>query len=561
MARLRKRMFGSGAVVAVVVLVVAACGGGDPTATPRPTATTQPVATEAPKAAPDFPNARFGGTLKFATGGDPPSWDGLRESTGQTHDPLMPNYDQLVMFDPNNLDEIVGQVAESWTVSDDGLRWIFTIRRGITFSNGNPLTAQDVAFTYDLIQNPPEDIPSPWIGNLARVGDITTPDDYTLSLTLTSVDASLLASLAAGPLLIHDKEFVEAEGRERVAQWPPMGSGPFMGEPDGFNRGVSVELVRRGDYWVEGRPYMDSIKVFIVPDRGTTFANFLTGQLNFGLALNPSEASEARSTLGNRVTLQETSSDVWWSIAMNIRNAPFNDIRVREAVALGLDKHGYIEAVNQGLGVVAGYIPPGTGFDLSESELLKISGYSPDRAANIARAKELLADAGFPNGFETTFLVRNIGVYVDSNVFMQANMADIGITGDLELQDSAQFFDSLFNTDEPRWSLAARAHRTPFPDPNGAYVAFHLCGGGRNLTGLCDNTLEELFAAQNLVATDPAKRKQLVQEMESYALGLYHEPVAAYNQAIYAKYSFVTNHTFPVFYKTNRQFRDMWLEE
>ena len=243
MARLRKRIFGIGAVLAVVVLVVAACGGGDPTATPRPTATTRPAATPestataAPQAAPDFPNARLGGTLKLATGGDPPTWDGLRESTGQTHDPLMPNYDQLVMFDPNNLDEIVGQVAESWTVSDDGLRWLFTIRRGITFSNGNPLTAQDVAFTYDLIQNPPEDIPSPWIGNLGRVGDITTPDDYTLSLTLTSVDASLLASLAAGPLLIHDKEFVEAEGRARVAQWPPMGSGPFMGLPDGFNRG------------------------------------------------------------------------------------------------------------------------------------------------------------------------------------------------------------------------------------------------------------------------------------------------------------------------------------
>jgi len=566
MTRLRSKLLASLTIFGIVALIVSACGGGDPTATSAPTATLAPkplapapTPTPEPSAAPNFPEAKRGGTLRTAVGGNAPSWDLLRENTGFAYDPAQPAYDSLVINNPSNLSEIVGQVAESWTLGSDGLTWTFAIRKGITFVNGNTMTAQDVKWTYDAILNPPEGVKSPWSANLASIGSITTPDDYTLVIQQSETDASLLAAFAAG-IVIYDKEFVEAEGRDRMTKWPPMGSGPFTSEAGDLSVDVSVELSRRSDYWIEGRPYLDGIEVFVIPDRGTSFANFLTGSLNFGLSLRPDEADEARSTRGDGVTLVETAIDVWWSIAMNLSQPPFDDIRVREAVALAIDKRGYITAVSSGLGTISGFIAPNTGFDLPLDQLMRISGYSEDREANLVKARQLLADAGFANGIETTLLVRNIGVYVDSNVFMQAQLADIGINANLDLQDSAQYF-GLINAENPTWTITARAHRTPLNDPNGSYAAYHLCGGGLNLTGLCDDEVQRLFAAQNAVATDPAARRQAAWDLENYTLRIFHEPVMQYNQAIYAKHSSIKNHTFPVFYKSNRQFRDVWIDK
>ncbi|MCL0102011.1 ABC transporter substrate-binding protein [Dehalococcoidia bacterium] len=551
MGQFRAKLSAAVTIIGILALVVSACGSSD--------SGTSGSSPGKPGAVPDFTNAVRGGVLKTAVGGDAPSWDLLRENTGYAYDPAQPAYDSLVVNNPSNLSEVVGQVAESWEVGDDGLTWTFKIREGITFVNGNAMTAHDVKWTYDAVRNPPEGVRSPWKSVLASIGSITVPDDHTLVVQQQEPDASLLAAFAAG-IVIYDKEFVEAEGRERTTEWPPMGSGPFMSEKASLSVGVSVELSRRSDYWVDGRPYLDGIEVFIIPDRGTAFANFLTGSLNFGLSLKPDQADEAKSTLGDKVTLQETATDIWWSAAMNITQAPFNDIRVREAVAFALDKRGYIKAVASGLGKVSGFIAPDTGFDLPMEQLMEISGYGEDREGNLKRARQLLTDAGYGGGFKTTLLVRNVGSYLDSNVFMQAQLAEIGIDAEMDLQDSAQYYD-LINAANPTWAISARAHRTPLNDPNGAYSSYQLCGGGLNLTKLCDDEVQRLYAIQNAAAGDPAARRQAVWELENYTLRIFNEPVMQYSQAIYAKHSSVRNHTFPVFYKSNRQFRDVWIDE
>ena len=140
---------------------------------------------------------RSGGELVFAVGGTPPSFDGHRETTFAMLHPVAPHYSTLLRFDPQNYPKIVGDVAESWQVSKDGLTYTFKIRKGIQFHDGSVLTAKDVKATYDKIIFPPEGVVSARQATYGVVNKVETPDVQTVVFRLKHPSASFLANLAS----------------------------------------------------------------------------------------------------------------------------------------------------------------------------------------------------------------------------------------------------------------------------------------------------------------------------------------------------------------------------
>jgi len=580
MKRLRSKLFSMTMLVGIVALVVAACGGGDPTATPRPTAVppaatpvpAQPTATPVPVpptaapepvlgGVPDFPNAKFGGTLIRAKPSEGPGWDGHRERTENTHDIIDPAYDQIVMVDPHDQTAgMVNQLADSWEITGDGLTYIFKIHPGVKFHNGNSLTASDFVFTYeDVIMDPPEGIASRQQGLFSSAKSVHAPDDTTVVVRLSQADAAFLAIIGFGRIHIFDEQFIEAEGRERMQAWPPMGTGPFMGEEGAWTKGVSVEIVRNPNYFVEGRPFLDGMKFFFIPDKGTRIAAFLTGQLNFGVRPNKDETAELKSKLGNDVYIQETSTLTWWDFNMDTKNPPFSDVRVREAVAWALDKQGMILGVRQGYGILGGTIAPGTGWNLPESELLKYAGYSVvSREDSIAKAKALLTEAGFPNGLEADVWTRQHPSYITPATIARAMLDEVGITGGLVFAEQAVYFENQRNLDV--WDIQAAGHRFNGTDPNFMIKEYWLEDAARNVSQWSSAEVDSLFEQQNR-ESDPAKRQLMVTQIERLTLESYANPIQFFSVGQYAWYSFVKNYFTHTAYKANQQFRDVWIDE
>jgi peptide/nickel transport system substrate-binding protein len=194
---------------------------------------------------------RPGGELVFAVGEIPPSFDGHRETTfGMLH-PVAPHYSTLLRFDPQNYPKIVGDVAQSWSFSKDGLTLTVKIRKGIKFHDGTPLTAQDVKATYDKIIFPQEGVASARKALYAMVDKVEAPDDATVVFKLKHIAASFLANLASPWNFIYSAERLKKD--PRWYEKNVMGSGPF----------VFVEHVagshwvgkKNTNYFMSGRPY------------------------------------------------------------------------------------------------------------------------------------------------------------------------------------------------------------------------------------------------------------------------------------------------------------------
>jgi len=244
----------------VTMIMVGACGAP---AADAP-AEEAPAQEEAAQEVENTGDPVDGGTLTFAVGGEPASFDCHREASFTCIHPIAPFYSTLLTFDQWNYPEVIGDVAEEWSVSDDGLTYTFTIREGIQFHDGAPLTAQDVKATYDKIVFPAEDQVSRRKGSYLVVESIEAPDDQTVVFTLQWPSASFLANLASPWNFIYSAD--------KLAEDPfwyesnIVGSGPFKFEE--YTPGAFMNGVKNEDYFVEGRPYLDGFTATFIKSAG-----------------------------------------------------------------------------------------------------------------------------------------------------------------------------------------------------------------------------------------------------------------------------------------------------
>ena len=279
--------------------------------------------------------AKMGGTLTMAMAQepnylDPADWWG--SSDIQMIDQI---FDSLVQFGFDF--KPYPRLAESWTVSADGTVWTFKIRSGVKFHDGHELTSADVKYSYERILDPDtKAVRKASLTNNAKIESISTPDDNTVVFTLKSPNVDGLGVL--GREYIVHKEGVDKWGRADF-KLHPIGTGPFV-----FSEWVPKEklvLVANDDYW-QGRPYIDSLVVRFIPEVGTQLAELESGRIDLiGQFASYDEAERLRSDPSMQV-FQSKGTRIM-TFYFNLDREPFDDVRVRQAVAHAIDKEEVVK--------------------------------------------------------------------------------------------------------------------------------------------------------------------------------------------------------------------------
>ena len=348
------------------------------------------------------------GTLIIAQGTDPASLDAAKATDSPSATVYSHIYETLLELKADG--EIVPSLATNYTVSPDGLTYTFDIRQGVTFHDGTPLTANEVKASIEQFLAPETAAPFRFL--LDRIAAVNVLDTYKVEFQMTSVFAPLANHLT------HSSTAIVKAGIDLDAT--PIGTGPF--EFVSWNRGERVDLKRYEGYWGT-KPGIEGLRFLAVPESTTRMALVETGEAHVAVRVPPQDV--ARLNANPNVTVENVSSVRTIYIYFNHTMAPFTDVRVRQAINYAVDKEEIVEFVLGGAARVSDApISPG------------VFGYTPVGNYNYdpEKAKQLLAEAGFPNGFSTTLYSPNGRYLQDIQVSeaIQSQLALVGIDAQIE---------------------------------------------------------------------------------------------------------------------------------
>jgi peptide/nickel transport system substrate-binding protein len=413
----------------------------------------------------------------------------------------------LVTF-PEESTQIVPGLAESWTISKDGLRYTFKLRKGVTFHDGTPFTAEAVKFSIErqiMPEHPFNKLGKYPFANyfFGTVKAVEVIDPQTVEIVLKEARASFLAVLTAGAASIVSPTAVRKWGADYVLH--PVGTGPFKFVQ--WDSGQKVVLERNPSYWRFPVKLERVIYRSIVEDQAR-LTELLTGSLDLIVGVPPDFVGQlekdARLTL-----LKQVGAHVWY-LGINNQKKPFEDKRVRQALNYAVNKEAIVRDVLKGTGAAsAGPVLPGT---WGADPTIKPFAYDP------ARAKKLLAEAGYPNGFSTTLWTPESGSGMQSSVAMstviQSNLKAVGINVTLQTMEWGAFLAKLRTKEQELFALSWMAGNE---DPDMVmYPLLHSTQwtpGGPN-RALYKNPKFDDLLHQARTSTDQAKRAELYREAQ-----------------------------------------------
>jgi peptide/nickel transport system substrate-binding protein len=368
-----------------------------------------------------------GGTLHVAFQNEWESLDPHVTSSYSSYQILNNVLEGLTYYD-NNLNHIPW-LAESWERSDDGKTWTLHLRHGVMFSNGREMTAEDVKWTWDRFI-----APETGSGNAGRVGppgtQIEVIDDYTVAVTHPEPFGIFPQSIGFDKSSgIVAKESLEDDGTISV----PIGTGPFkITEVEGTTRLV---LERNEYYWQDGYPCLDEIVIEPIPDDTVRETALRGGEVDWVLAIAPQNFSGLEEDPNIVVdTAPQLSYDY---IGINVTREPFSDVRVRQAIAFALDRQQLCEAGFFGLcETIQGPVASGSPWDFN---------YEP-YPRDVEKAKQLLADAGYPEGFEMELMpTTQYGETVRAAQVLQQQLAEVGIDASINALEWSEWLEKEGN--------------------------------------------------------------------------------------------------------------------
>jgi len=484
-----------------------------PTAAPAAKPTEAPKPAEAAKPAAETP--RRGGELQFVVSAEPPSFDGHKETTFAVIHPVSPHYSLLLKFDPDNYPKVVGDLAESWTISPDNLTYTFKLRSGVKFHDGSTMTSADVKASYDRIIAPPEGVTSARRQSYGAIGSIETPDPQTVVFKLKYASPAMLSLFASPWNYIYSAAALEKDPKSPEKNI--LGTGPF----------TFVEYVP-GSHWVgkrfdgyfeQGKPYLDTYRALFIRETATQEAAVRGERAHVEFrGFTPQARDQIVQALGNKVVVQEGPwiGDLFATI--NVNKEPFSDVRVRRALSLAVDRWQGAQT----LGAIAfpklvgGLVRPGGPFAMPDSELVKIAGFSKEGDAAKAQARALLREAGVPDGFAFVFKNRDIPApYEPVGVFLIDQWRKIGLNVTQQVLETTSYFNDI-RSGNFDVMIDFQADYMDEPDLHlGKFISFDK--NSSNYARYTDRTLDDLYDKQTR-ESDPEKRKQLVWEFERRVL-------------------------------------------
>jgi peptide/nickel transport system substrate-binding protein len=499
---------------------------------------------------------RYGGVLRIALAADPPSLDMHQEQTFAVAQPMGAIYNTLIQFDPHDHTKIVGDLAKSWTVSDDYLTYTFTIHQGVKFHDGSELTAADVKASWDKILSPPQGAISPRSMYYKMVKSIEAPDRDTVIFRLHHPSASFLPVLARPDTFIYAKKYLDQDLNYYKQQ--TVGTGPF--KLKNYVRGSHIEMERNPDYWKKGLPYLDGITYYIIKDTSGRAKAIRGGRVDAELRfLPPLEVEAIKAQMGDKVVVQAPQNLGNFGVTINIDKKPFDDERVRKALSLGIDRYDALTTLRPitTFDAVGGMMPPGTPWALNEEELHAFPGFGRDYEANLKEAKRLLAEAGYPNGFKTVLTNRNIKLpYIDLGVYVISAWKRIGVEAEHRLEESTTWSKTRVTRD---FELLIDPYGGVTGDPDELLVRF-TTGASGNHGRFSDPVVDALFQ-QQAQEMNEQKRIQLVKQIDKRLLEKVWRIQTLWTNRMEVRLARIHNYEAHPSHWANRRFEDVWMSQ
>ena len=402
-------------------------------------------------------------------------------------------YNRLVRLD-NNL-VVVPDLAESWDIPNN-LTYVFHLRKGVKFHNGREMTADDVQYSLQRVLDPKT--ASPGASYISLIKTIDVVDRYTVRLNLSAPLASLLDGLTSNNLSIVAKEVVSANGN---LQKVDGGTGPFMLQD--WVADNSMTLVKNPSYFEKGVPYLDKVIFRVIPEQASLLAGVKSGDLDMA-TINDGAVIRQASADSSVVVMSKPGLNVR-TFSFNVTHKPFDDVRVRQALSLAMDRSEILSIAEFGMGQPTGPVPvAATQWALPVSSL-------PFATPDIAKAKQLLADAGFPNGF--TFKITCSSTYegglAEAQV-VQNELTKIGVNAQLDVVEWGVYIDKWVKRDFD--SMIELRGGSGEPD-RFLYRTFYSTGSVNNF--LFKNADVDKLLDQGRIQTKPADRKTTYNQLQT----------------------------------------------
>lgn len=419
----------------------------------------QPTNEEQQNNEPTDEENKYGGTLVSALAGDLLTFNPATALDDNMLSVAKNVFNKLVQVDYNN--NVIPDLAHDWKISEDGLEYVFYLTEGVKFHDGEELTAEDVKWTYDqVIENK-----SPMVASFTGLKEIIAEDEYTVKFVFNEVNASFLSELTRFGNYVLPKHYYEQFAWEASTQNLPVGTGPFKLVE--YKKGVGVTLEAYEDYF-KGKPYLDRIVYQIIADPNTMLQAFLNGEIDVmdTLTLANSEVPSLEKNKNANVALTN-GLGIRIYMPINLGAEPWNNLKVRQAIALGLDRDEVVEKALFGIGKRAeGFFIPSYGWAYNDKDIM------PER--NIEKAKQLLDEAGYKED-ENGIRLKASLIYFQGDMFdktakvVQANLKELGINIVLDQLEMGSWMQKCVQDKNYDFALIAGSQ---MPDPSNTEMRF-----------------------------------------------------------------------------------------
>ena len=541
--------------LSALLLVVAVACGSSATATPRPVVTSTPGSAAEPTAtvAAVVPTAetspvagaegywkafldqgKYGGILIEGHTYEADHWSPWVGCCNRSIYVARNPFNALVMRDPTDQVTIVGDLATSWVWAEDGNSVNFHLAENATWFDGQPVTAEDVVFSLDEMSDLTK--VRPRTRNLAPYyssSEAIDPNTVKLNTSFPN-PAALIPFLTVDFMVIHPKHILADKPGDPADFFTDpeniVGSGAFMYK--GRELGSSMELEKNPNYFKEGLPFLDGIKVFILSDKARLAAALEVGQVDFtpGGGWTQNQLNDLIAALEGKGVVPITPVDnIFRWIQFNFNNAPTSDPRVRRALYIAMDSKELVEIARLGVGGLATPFFPNTWMSASDEEVSEWIGFryvdeetgelyigNPigvpglvQDPADLQLARDLLAEAGFPDGITLDY--HGATNFQEEAVIVQQQWKRIGVELNMKITDLTTGVNVEQSGEYTH--ILGLAHGTNIIDPDDVFIGAYNPGGPRNALKYEDPRITEIFERQKS-ETDQVKRRAIIKEAE-----------------------------------------------
>jgi peptide/nickel transport system substrate-binding protein len=420
---MKKLLFILIAVILITGAIFTGCEKTTPATTTQAATTAVTTTTAAPTPAKTTVTPQYGGVLKIIS--NPGIINiGVPGVIAASNDGSyrQPALEQLLRYDPEGKGQVIPHLCTDWKYSPDYTSLTMTLRKGVTFHDGTNFDATAAKFSLDMVLDStfPE---------LKTVSSIDVVDDYTIRLNLKSFDSALLSSIASQNCPMVSPKAINDLGKD-ASQTHPVGTGAFMFES--YTRDVSLKYKKFEDYWQKGMPYLDGLEFVLIADPVVRLASLQAGEAHILRAVPNTDAAALKETGKYNTNTVDMATNMLFVDSVH-SDSPFSKLKVRQAIAYALDNAAIAKAVGLGFFVPTNQLMSPMNINYNPN----IKGYP----YNVEKAKQLLNEAGYPNGFDTKLSYRAGAFEGDFCTLVQGYLKVIGINVQVDLADAARYND------------------------------------------------------------------------------------------------------------------------